>query len=246
MCQFRQMLLVIHSIPQLEYVKRKSEELNELIINDSIFFRNLKINLRKARVYKQLLWQEKMTVANHIFDPLLDPKIRLYNHLYQKSFSDRTNNPIENQYVFLLNYRWLEIYFENLNNISKSHDGFGTFYSFIYNFPPLEDMNYQFHIKNWVDSTAYLEFEKEKVYHLLVLWLKEFISLNEFQALDVLTDSASNVYISILSTMVKRHFTRQTVQETISFLLKDSPNKSMVEEILDMNHPKSWLSIVKK
>ena len=131
--KFRQMILIEHHVHKLEYMKRKNMELNELIVNDSNYFRSLEINLSKIKLYKQRLLKEGMNVATHILDPSLDAELRLYNHLYRQEFLKTKNNPTEEQYIFLFNYRWLEMYFSILKDLTKHPLMMDTFYTLIYN-----------------------------------------------------------------------------------------------------------------
>ena len=85
MC-IRDRLLVEHYSRRLDYIKKKKIELDEYIVEDCKYVRELDVPFHTNYFYQQSLFSENINVAKHIFDPELDPSVRLYNHLYRKSF----------------------------------------------------------------------------------------------------------------------------------------------------------------
>ena len=154
--RFHQMLLVEHHSRHLDYIKKKKIELDDCIVKDCKYARELDISSSRNDSYLQALFKENTNVAKHIFEPKLDPSVRLYNHLYRKSFLESKTRSRIDQYIFLFNYRFLEAYFSIPKQFAWNYEEIDTFYALIYNFPPLETMSYQIHLERWVDKEKYL------------------------------------------------------------------------------------------
>ena len=99
-------------------------------------------------------------------------------------------------------------------------------------------MSYQIHLDRWV--------EKEKVLVLLKAWLQEFVDLDSFLALDLVTDPMNNSYFDILKIMIKKYFTREEIIKEVESVLSNSQNKTLVQEALDLEELKSWFTLVRK
>lgn len=244
--RFLQMLLVEHYSRRLDYIKKKKIELDEYIVEDCKYVRELDVPFHTNYFYQQSLFSENINVAKNIFDPELDPSVRLYNHLYRKSFLESKGHSRIDQYTFLFNYRFLETYFSIPRSFAWNYEAIDTFYALIYNFPPLENMSYQIHLDRWVEKEKYLPFEKEKVLVLLNAWLQEFVDLDSFLALDLVTDPMNNSYFDILKIMIKKYFTREEIIKEVESVLSNSQNKTLVQEALDLEELKSWFTLVRK
>ena len=81
---------------------------------------------------------------------------------------------------------------------------------------------------------------------LLKAWLQEFVDLDSFLALDLVTDPMNNSYFDILKIMIKKYFTREEIIKEVESVLSNSQNKTLVQEALDLEELKSWFTLVRK
>ena len=243
LAKFRQMLFVQRHHGSFEFKKSKIEELNQFIVEDNQFFQSLN-TLEIYSILKQI-FPEDVLIERYIEKPEFDVNLRIFHHLYRNYFIQKKSIS-ESDFLFLFPYRFLETYFSIPRKYTRYMELLKSFYSFVYNFPPLETMNYKIHLENWTMQETYLEFEHIMIKNLFDAWLGKVSTLDSFQCLDMFTSPTKCVFGDVLGLMMKNHYTKEEMAHFVKERILNEEQAEIVLNGLDVYNQRSFLSLVKK